>query len=361
MAEWVDFDYVKQEVGIAAILSHYGLLESMTQKKGDELKGHCPFHDDTEPSFGANTAKNNFNCFGGGCDAKGDVIDFVRLKERIDTGERNQGRRQAALLIQRWFSLTSPRRERQRVGNDVPRQDEPKEVPVIEVIGEASTHVLKQGEGRGERAKEEDGVLVNPPLQFALKHLDHTHPYLVERGLTPETIETFGVGFQPGKGIMSGRIVIPVHNEQGELVAYAGRWPGDEGWPEGEGKYKLPPKFQKSLVVYNLHRVGESLGTEGLVICEGFFDVMWLWQAGVMNAVALMGSVISSEQEHLIVDAVGPRGKVALMFDKDEAGWRCRELALARLAPQVYVKVIDLGEDGRQPDRLSGEVIRRLL
>ena len=254
MAEWVDFNYVKAEVGIAAILDHYGFLDGMKQGKGSELKGHCPFHDDAAPSFGANTEKNNFNCFGGGCQAHGDVIDFVRLKEGIDTGNRNRDRRQAALVIQRSFGLTSPRKARQNEPEEV------LEVVDIEVIEEPEAATLEPGEGREERAKEEDEVLVNPPLQFALKNLEKAHPYLVGRGLTPETIETFGVGYHGGKGIMAGRIVIPIHNEHGELVAYAGRWPGDEGWPEGEGKYKLPAKFQKSLVVYNLqpqnaHRV----------------------------------------------------------------------------------------------------------
>jgi DNA primase len=56
---------------------------------------------------------------------------------------------------------------------------------------------------------------------------------------------------------------------------------------------------------------------------------MHLWQAGVHNVVALMGSSLSPEQEALIVEAVGPQGRVALLFDEDEAGWKCREDALA--------------------------------
>src|SRR5262249_16853187 len=114
--------------------------------------------------------------------------------------------------------------------------------------------------------------------------------------------------------------VIPIHNEREELVAYAGRWPGDEGWPEGEEKYKLPPGFHKSLVVFNLHRVHEVARAQGLIVVEGFFDVMRPWQAGVANAVALMGSSMSEEQAQLIVEAVGSQGCVALMFDEDPAG-----------------------------------------
>ena len=73
-----------------------------------------------------------------------------------------------------------------------------------------------------------------------------------------------------------------------------------------------------------------------------------------------MGSSLSSEQEALIVDAVGPRGKVALMLDEDVAGWACREDVLKRFAPQVYVKVIGLGAKGTQPDSLTVEELRSL-
>ena len=123
---------------------------------------------------------------------------------------------------------------------------------------------------------------------------DMTHEYLtVDRGLSPETIEHFRVGYHRGKGMMSGRILIPIHNERGELVAYAGRFPGVP--PEGEPKYKLPPKFKASHVVFNLHRVPPD---ERLVILvEGFFDVMELYTlgAGRANAIALMGTHLSED------------------------------------------------------------------
>jgi DNA primase len=105
---------------------------------------------------------------------------------------------------------------------------------------------------------------INAPLPFALK-LDPAHPYLVERGLGPELVELFGLGFC-SRGSMAGRVCIPIHNELGELVAYAGRWPGDDV-PAGEDRYKLPAKFQKSRVLFNLHRVAAS---EHVVLVEGY-------------------------------------------------------------------------------------------
>jgi DNA primase len=343
MAQWVDFKTIKEQVSIEQILEHYGLLKD-AKRKGHELRLHCPFHEDHEPSCTANTQKNGFHCFG--CGAKGNIFAFVRLKEEIDSGDVNADDRKAAVLIAEWFGIAS---ERPAKGAQ-PRTGKASAEPVVEPTHTEAT-----------RAHEEQPALVNSPLAFAFKNLDHAHPYLAERGLTKETIEHFGVGHHAGRGIMSGRVVIPIHNEQGELVAYAGRWPGDEGWPEGEDKYKLPPGFHKSLVVFNLHRAREVAREQGLILAEGFFDVMRLWQCGVQNAVALMGSSMSEEQERLIVAAVGPQGHVALMLDEDPAGWHCREEVLSRLSSHVYAKVVGLGEEGMQPDRLSQADIRRLL
>jgi hypothetical protein len=74
-----------------------------------------------------------------------------------------------------------------------------------------------------------------------------------------------------------------------------------------------------------------------------------------------MGSALSEAQEALIIEAVGPGGKVALMFDEDEAGWKGREDALTRLVNRVHVKVIGIGEQGTQPDGLRTDQIEILV
>jgi DNA primase len=114
-------------------------------------------------------------------------------------------------------------------------------------------------------------------------------------------------------------------------------------------------------VVYNLHRAKDYAKDAGLIVVEGFFDAMRLHAAGFPNVVALMGSALSEAQEALIVEAVGPEGTVALMFDEDEAGWKGREEAQARLSSRVYVRVIGLGAEGRQPDGLSAEELTRRI
>jgi DNA primase len=183
---------------------------------------------------------------------------------------------------------------------------------------------------------------VNPPLKFTFKHLDTRHTYLTQdRGLTEATIDFFGLGHHAGKGIMQNRVVIPIHNTSGELVAYAGRWPADAGWPDGADKYQLPPGFRKSLVLFNLHRAREY-ATDGLIVVEGFFTVFEFWQRNRKNVVALMGSSMSKEQERLIVETVGPKGRVLLALDNDEAGRKGSADARNRLSSQAFVREMAL-------------------
>lgn len=193
----------------------------------------------------------------------------------------------------------------------------------------------------------------NRPLGFVLKGIDPSHPYLEGRGIARETAEEFGVGFFPGKGSMRGRLVIPIHNEKGDLVAYAGRSIDDS-----ELRYKLPAGFKKSLVLYNLHRALKS-GESGarVVIVEGFFDTMKVYQAGFSCVVGLMGSSLSSAQEELLVENFD---QVVLMLDDDDAGRVATDDCLKRLARRLFVRAIVL-PDGKQPDMLSAEEFEAIL
>jgi len=233
MAQWVSFQTIKDQVSMEQVLEHYGLLDTLTQKKSN-LVGSCPIHHGTNSTqFHVSLTKKNYNCFGD-CHGGGNMIDFVAAMEGLDKTSA-QDLRKAALLMQEWFGLTSSKSQAPPAAKVQQPPATPATAPVTPSPPEP----------------------VNPPLKFAFTHLDQEHPYLKERGFTAETIEHFGAGYHAGRGLMHGRVVIPIHNEHGDLVAYAGRWPGEEGWPEGEGKYKLPPNFKKSHVVFNLHRVRE--------------------------------------------------------------------------------------------------------
>jgi DNA primase len=208
-----------------------------------------------------------------------------------------------------------------------------------------------------------DTTEVNQPLDPAFVERFETklvreHPYLLERKLTPAVVETFGLGVFPveQKGMMRGRLVIPIHDEEGRLLAYAGRWLGsDEDLPEGAGKYLLPKGFNKAAVLYSLNRVR---GRKHLVVVEGFFSVMRLFALGV-PAVALMGRALSDEQIALLHKA-GVRF-LTVLLDGDEPDRSAAAAMMARLSREPFRVKFALLPEGTEPDTVEETVLRELL
>ncbi len=138
------------------------------------------------------------------------------------------------------------------------------------------------------------------------------HPYVSARGLSLETTAArFEIGYYAGPGIMTGRLAIPIHDEQGRLVAYCGRSVASE-----VPRYKLPAGFRKSAVLFNYHRAAAVCGRR-VVVVEGFFDCMRGYQAGFASVVALMGAALSPFQADLLA---GRFTDIVLMLDGDPAG-----------------------------------------
>ena len=320
-SNWVDFKAIKEAVPLLAVLQRYQVPG--LKQHGQELRGRCPIHkgEGTE-SFHANTQKNAFQCFS--CKAKGNVLDFVASMEQCSV-------RDAGLKLQDWFGLAA--------GSGAGKRSD---LPAPSAV--ASTELAR------ERIAGETGQ-ANKPLGFELRGIDHGHAYLAGRGISKETAQQFGVGFFSGKGSMSGRVVIPIHNEKGELVAYASR--SIDG---SEPRYKLPAGFHKSLELYNLHRAVNT-GERGLIVVEGFFDAMKVSQAGYHFVVALMGCSMSEEQERLLV---AHADQVLLMLDGDEAGCKAIDELLLRLGRKVWTKAVCV-PDGKQPDQLTAEELHQLL
>ena len=316
---WVDFRAIKQSVGMEMVLQHYGITK--LRKSGDELRGRCPIHKgEGQDTFHVSVVKNAFHCFS--CKARGNVLDFVAAMESCSV-------RGAALRLKDWFSISMP-----EASSDSPTQ---------KAVTTAPANHVRAGES----------TIENKPLRFALKGIDHQHSYLQSRGIGIRLAEDFGIGFFSGKGSMHGRIVIPIHDEHGVLLAYAGRAVDDN-----EPKYQLPVGFHKSHVLYNLHRSlmrqGEKVTT--VVLVEGFFDCMRVHEAGY-PCVALMGCSLSKQQEKLLCDNFTG---VVVLLDGDEAGRQGTEECLLRLGRNIWVRAARL-ELGAQPDDLSAAELSALL
>jgi DNA primase len=338
---FVDFRAVKRDVSMVQVLEHYGLMGQMHQN-GDSISGACPIHGgENKTAFRVSISKNCWNCFST-CQCGGNVLDFVAKKEDVSLLK-------AANLLVSWFELNSASNHKER--DSRPNVNTAKAAPSMRDKSKyqggaiVSSSTLQVNEAEGE----------NKPLGFELKNLQPEHPYLEERGLIPATVQTFGLGFCT-KGLLKDRIAIPIHNANGQLVAYAGRWPGQT---EKE-KYQLPKGFKKSLELFNLHRtVAEGPGP--LIITEGFFDCLALWQHGHKRVVALMGSSMSHRQEELIREHTTPWSNVLIMLDEDAAGRAGREDVARRLARWLFVKVHAFPTEGMQPDQISGDEIEQLF
>jgi len=309
---WVSFRAVKAAVSMRLVLADYGVLEQLRRSGRDQYRGRCPIHcGQGRDAFHAHLGKNVFHCFA--CGAGGNVLDLVAELEQCSV-------REAALRLQRRYGGGGWR--------PTPRPSEPGEDKLV----------TEKRKG-------------NPVLPFSLPGLVADHPYVADRGLSPETASRFEIGYHGGPGIMTGRLAIPIHDEDGRLVAYCGRSVAGE-----LPRYKFPAGFRKAAVLFNYHRAAAGCGRR-VVVVEGFFDCMRVHQAGFVSVVALMGAALSPKQAELLA---GRFTEIVLMLDGDPAGQAGMHDAAARLVSRCSVHRVILAP-GRQPDEMSNEEIRQAL
>ena len=339
---FVDFRAIRGRITMEQVLEHYGVLHNF-KRSGNRLSGPCPIHGGSNPTqFRVETDKNIWNCFSE-CKHGGNTLDFIAKKENISIHD-------AALKACEWFGIPLSEVTSGGLG------DEPTEQPTRSVS--AANPAAKP---QPKPAPEDNTP--NVPLKFNLnKSLQREHAYLTkERGLTLETIIDFGLGYFTGeKGLMVGRVVIPILNVKSELVAYAGRWPGEPPDKETE-KYKLPKDFKKLLEVFNLDKAIREPADAPMVIVEGFFDAIKLHQHGCRKVVALMGWFMSPAQEELIRRHTNAYSQIIVMLDEDDAGRAAREQIAGRLAKFAFVKIHVFDRPDMQPEHLSAEDVRSLL
>ena len=330
---WVNFAEIRARVSLEDVLVRYYQITTL-KRDGPKLVGPCPVHNGDSPrAFHADLDRNVWHCFSK-CKKGGNQLDLVAAKEGIPI-------RDAALRLQAHFLGTPGAKP---AGAAKPPSTPPPATTTPTVPATPA--------GASPKGEEPEG---NPALDIKLD-LKSDHPHLIQdRGLQLATTQHFGLGYC-ARGIMKGMIGIPVHDEEGTLVAYAGRRLKFSDIREF-GKYKFPKGFKKELVLYNLNRARAHLPELGyLIVVEGFFTVAKLFEHGFPNVVAVMGSDVSKHQARLLTEAK----EVVILFDGDDAGWGGALLARELLARDITVRLGRLPK-GAEPESLSPKALRWLV
>lgn len=370
MARTIDFADIRRSLPVEQVLTHYGV--EIRSRSGDQLMAICPFHPHKgpngtarSPSFSVNTPTGRWHCHS--CKAGGSALDLlVRLME-LNPEEGKDVRKAALFAVDTFLGGRVPAPETPSGAQESPKRS-PAMAPTAPATPRVEAAVAEVPSPPPEPAPALP-VVVNAPLDFVLQGLDPTHPYLAERGFTASTITTFGLGYC-NRGLMKGRIAIPLHNREGQLIGYAGRMVDEAMIGEGQPKYRLPGErtkngttyeFRKSAFLYNANafETGGRAQRTALVVVEGFPSVWWLHQHGIRHVVATMGASLSEEQATIIRDMTDGDDQLWILSDGDAAGERMAMEALQRLAPSCWVHWVKL-PNGKQPTDLSRDEMEQL-
>jgi DNA primase len=343
MAEAGSFaDRVKQQADIVRVVGEYVRLK----KSGQNFSGLCPFHSEKTPSFAVHPVKQIYHCFG--CGVGGDVFKFVMEMEKIPFPE-------ATRVVAEKCGIAVPR-ARERTPEE--RKENQQRTSLVEMHREAAAFFAQQlnGTPEGKAAK----------------------AYLLDRGLDSETVARFGIGFAPSGGEallramkqkypektleasglfsrdQSGRlydrfrrrVMFPIANESGKIVAFGGRALGDD-----LPKYLNSPEtpiYSKSNILYHLDRAKEALRQRDFaVLVEGYMDAIAVARAGISNVVASCGTSLTEPQVKLLNRFTR---RIIVNYDPDTAGQAATERSLTILLEQgAEVRVLAL-PGGKDPD-----------
>lgn len=341
---------IRQETNITDIVSQYVQLK----KKGKNFFGFCPFHDERTPSFSVTEEKQIFHCFS--CGRGGNVYSFLMEVDGLSFPE--------AVLKTAELSQIEVDQTLFNGGQTNSQNKDSKKDFLLKIHEESLElfhHILLQTTA-GEKAL----------------------AYLLKRGLTQETIETFGIGFAPyertllqqylvGKDYskellsetglfvekengdlldrFSNRIVFPIRNQQGKVVGFSGRLFEASDFETGP-KYLNSPEtylFNKRNVLFNFDKARPAVRREKEVILfEGFMDVIAAWQVGIQNGVASMGTSLTNEQIHMLGRITD---QVLVAYDGDDAGIEAAKRAADLLIDQTDFDLAILSfPEGMDPD-----------
>ena len=331
-AQRLDFKHIRAAADFATVLASYDIA---LQKDGTQPGQHralCPFHDDSKPSLKVNTDRNIFHCFA--CDARGNILDFVMEMDGVEI--REAAKKVAGLC---GLSDTAPapgRKARRDAGKPAPPPAAP-ETPV--------------------ETAADDPPAPNTPLTFTLKLELPTEAaeWLAGRGIDAAVIDRFGLGVASKKSkSIAGRLAIPIHDQTGQLVAYCGRYIGDDLPDDDTPKYVLPKGFRKDIEVFNLHRYLEAPPERPYAVLVRELLLGLPPRRAHSGAVGDGAVDLKTQIERLQEAGIA---RVLIVFDGDEPGRVGARAVAGQLAPHVWTRVIDL-PDGVKPHHLSWDELR---
>lgn len=350
-----DFRAWKEELlaktDLAKVISRYVPLK----RKGRTLWGCCPFHHETEPSFAVNEDKQFYHCFG--CKESGNAITFIEKIESVDFID-------AVKILADEAKMELPRFDKTKAGeNGISRE---KRERLYSLMRDAAKHYHENLYGeRGKLARdylEARQVPAKLVTRFgfgASYDGEEIINYLLGKGYTRAEMKEAGLIEQKADrwyDVFFGRLMIPIINNLGEVVAFGGRLidPGTH-IPIKYRNSTNTPIFDKSRTLYAINLLKKKKQREpvnNVIIAEGYMDVLALHKAGFDTAVASMGTALTFAQAKLIRNY---STNVYISYDGDSAGQTAtlRGLDILRDAG-LSVKVVSL-PDGLDPDDLIKE------
>ncbi len=339
-------EQLKSQLNIVDVLGQYLRLK----KQGTRYVGLCPFHSEKTPSFSVSPALQIYKCFG--CGEAGDVFKFVMEHDQLTFPE-------AIKVLAEREGIPVPERQR---SDDPETQRREGLMEMHEIAAEVFQNNLRGPAGKEALAYlAKRGVSAQSIAEFRLGLSDGSGQQLTQRlqkfGNT--LLENSGlVGKREGGGgfydTFRSRLMFPIHNESGKVIAFGGR----AMRAEEKAKYINSPEtaiYKKSQVLYNLHRAKMAARkNDRFILVEGYMDVIGVYSAGLQEVVASSGTSLSSDQvrsmKRQISQQQASRGQVILNFDPDAAGVRSTEKYIgAMIAEGLRVKVLSL-PGGLDPD-----------
>jgi DNA primase len=338
-------DEIRDRTDIVEVVSSYLPLK----RSGVNHQGLCPFHQEKSPSFNVNSARQIFHCFG--CGVGGNVFSFLMRMEGLSFPD----------AVRRLGEKVGVEVEEEAVSPDEIRRREEREriLRINEVAGGFYHQALLEDEAgvlgrRYLRQRGYEGETVRAfQLGFAPEGWDSLTKHLSEKKFSSADVQKAGL-VRPGKqdrgdyDLFRNRLLFPIHDLQGRVVAFGGRVL-DDSLP----KYINSPEtavYHKGQTLYGLHQARDAMRHSGeALVVEGYFDVLALHRAGFAGAVATCGTALTADHARLLKRYAD---KVLLVFDEDAAGRQATFRAMEALLPVGLVVSVVALPAGEDPDSL---------